>query len=200
SALASAWTIWEQKFHARAIGPEWAQAWPERLIIAGRALWFYLGKLIWPEPLIFIYPRWQIHSAQVIEYLPLLAATATLILLWFLRGKARRATFFAAAYYVISLFPVLGFFDVFFFRHSLAVVRSPADSELSPDLFRHDREERFPDYNGPSSSRYSWRECLYTKLSDRGKRQFVAMLELRAKAIVRRKIPVAEARQLDETT
>ena len=118
SALASAWTIWEQKFHARAVGPEWAQTWPERLIIAGRALWFYLGKLIWPEPLIFIYPRWQIHSAQVIEYLPLLAATATLILLWFLRGKARRATFFAAAYYVISLFPVLGFFDVFFFRYA----------------------------------------------------------------------------------
>src|SRR5262249_9837548 len=44
SALASAWTIWEQKFHARAVGPDWAQTFPERLIIAGRAIWFYLGK------------------------------------------------------------------------------------------------------------------------------------------------------------
>src|SRR2546430_12402988 len=37
--ISSAWTIWEQKFHASAIGPEWAQSWPERLIIAGRAMW-----------------------------------------------------------------------------------------------------------------------------------------------------------------
>jgi len=48
SALASVWTIWEQKFHAGAVGAEWAQSWPERLIIAGRAIWFYLGKLVWP--------------------------------------------------------------------------------------------------------------------------------------------------------
>src|SRR4029453_15188140 len=33
SALASAWTIWEQKFHASAVGPEWAQTWPERMIL-----------------------------------------------------------------------------------------------------------------------------------------------------------------------
>src|SRR5438477_9649258 len=104
SAAASAWTILEQKFHARAIGAEWAQTLPERLIIAGRAIWFYLAKLVWPYPLSFIYPRWEIHSSQWIAYLPLLAATAGLVVLWLLPGKAGRAAFFAAAYYVISLF------------------------------------------------------------------------------------------------
>jgi protein O-mannosyl-transferase len=118
SALASAWTIWEQKFHANAVGPDWAQTWPERLIIAGRALWFYLAKLFWPDPLIFIYPRWEIHSSQWMAYLPLLAATAGFMVLWLLPGKAGRAVFFAAAYYVVSLFPVLGFFSVYFFRYS----------------------------------------------------------------------------------
>jgi tetratricopeptide (TPR) repeat protein len=118
SALASAWTIWEQKFHASAVGPEWAQTCTERLIIAGRAVWFYLAKLFWPDPLIFIYPRWEIHSAQWMAYLPLLAATAGLVVLWLLPGKAGRAVFFAAAYYVVSLFPVLGFFSVYFFRYS----------------------------------------------------------------------------------
>ena len=118
SALASAWTIWEQKFHASAVGPEWAQSWPERLIIAGRAIWFYLAKLFWPHPLIFIYPRWEIHPSQWMAYLPLLAATAGLIVLRLLPGKSGRAAFFAAAYYVISLLPVLGFFDVYFFRYS----------------------------------------------------------------------------------
>jgi len=118
SAFASAWTIWEQKFHASAVGPEWAQTWPERLIIAGRAIWFYLAKLFWPHPLIFIYPRWEIYSSQWMAYLPLVAASVGLILLWLLPGKAGRAVFFAAAYYVVSLFPVLGFFNVYFFRYS----------------------------------------------------------------------------------
>jgi tetratricopeptide (TPR) repeat protein len=118
SVVASAWTIWEQKFHARAVGPDWVQTFPERLIIAGKAVWFYLGKLIWPHPLIFIYPRWNIDSSTVVAYLPLLAVTGGLIALWFVRAKWGRALFFAAAYYVISLFPVLGFFSVYFFRYS----------------------------------------------------------------------------------
>jgi protein O-mannosyl-transferase len=133
SALASAWTIWEQKFHARALGPDWAQTLPERFIIAGRAIWFYLGKLIWPHPLIFIYPRWEIHSTQLLAWLPLLGALGLLAFTWSVAARRRfesadmsaraqapwgRAIFFAAAYYVVSLFPILGFFSVFFFRYS----------------------------------------------------------------------------------
>jgi tetratricopeptide (TPR) repeat protein len=118
STLASIWTIFEQKFHAGAIGVEWAQTWPERLIIAGRAIWFYLAKLAWPYPLIFIYPRWEINSSQLMAYLPLVAALAGLLALWLIRAKWSRAIFFAAAYYVVSLFPVLGFFSVYFFRYS----------------------------------------------------------------------------------
>jgi protein O-mannosyl-transferase len=118
SVVASAWTIWEQKFHARAVGPDWVQTFPERLIIAGKAVWFYLGKLIWPHPLIFIYSRWNNNSSTVVAYLPLLAVIAGLIALWFIHARWGRALFFAAAYYVISLFPVLGFFSVYFFRYS----------------------------------------------------------------------------------
>jgi tetratricopeptide (TPR) repeat protein len=118
SALASVWTIWEQKFHAGASGPEWVQTWPERFIIGGRGIWFYLSKLIWPHPLIFIYPRWEINSSQLAAYLPLLAAVAGLLALWLIRAKWSRPVFFAAAYFVISLFPVLGFFSVYFFRYS----------------------------------------------------------------------------------
>ena len=118
SALASAWTIWEQKFHARAVGPDWAQTFPERLIIAGRAIWFYLGKLLWPHPLIFIYPKWDVDPSKLIAYLPLLSAVAVLVTFCFIRAAWGRAVFFAGAYYVISLFPVLGFFTVYFFRYS----------------------------------------------------------------------------------
>jgi tetratricopeptide (TPR) repeat protein len=118
STLASTWTIWEQKFHAHAVGPDWAQTFPERVIVAGRAIWFYVGKLLWPHPLIFIYPRWDVDPSKLIAYVPLLSAIAGLVSLWFIRATWGRALLFAGAYYVISLFPVLGFFSVYFFRYS----------------------------------------------------------------------------------
>ena len=31
----------------------------QRCLIAGRVIWFYLGKLFYPHPLTFIYPRWK---------------------------------------------------------------------------------------------------------------------------------------------
>lgn len=29
-----------------------------RFALTGKVIWFYLGKLVWPEPLVFIHPRW----------------------------------------------------------------------------------------------------------------------------------------------
>ena len=118
SALASGWTIWEQKFHSGAVGLEWSQSWPERLVIAGKAAWFYLGKLLWPHPLIFIYPRWGIDASRPAAYLPALAAAAGLFLLWWNRNGRVKPMFFASAYFLVMLFPVLGFFNVYFFRYS----------------------------------------------------------------------------------
>jgi tetratricopeptide (TPR) repeat protein len=118
SLLASGWTIWEQQVHARAAGGEWAQTWTERAMIAGLNVWFYLDKLAWPHPLIFIYPRWKIVESQMLMYLPALAAAGGMFILWRRRHGPMRPLFFAAAYFVVSLFPVLGFFNVYFFRYS----------------------------------------------------------------------------------
>jgi tetratricopeptide (TPR) repeat protein len=117
SVVASLWTIWEQSFHSGAMGPEWAQTWPERFVIAGKVAWFYLGKLLWPQPLIFIYPRWPVAVPGIIAYLPVLAVAAGLFGLW-LNRRRTRPVFFAFAYFVVSLFPVLDFFKVYFFRYS----------------------------------------------------------------------------------
>jgi cellulose synthase/poly-beta-1,6-N-acetylglucosamine synthase-like glycosyltransferase len=118
SALASLWTILEQKFHAGAIGANGRRPGRNALSSRGGAIWFYVAKLAWPHPLIFVYPRWEIESSQLIAYLPLVAALAGLVALWLNRARWSRGVFFAAAYYVISLFPVLGFFSVYFFRYS----------------------------------------------------------------------------------
>ncbi|HEV2045506.1 MAG TPA: tetratricopeptide repeat protein [Chthoniobacterales bacterium] len=118
SAAASGWTIWEQKFHSGALGLEWAQTWPERLAIAGRDVWFYLSKLLWPSALSFFYPQWKIDATKLATFVPLVAALGGLLLLWWKRNSSLRPVFVAAAYFVISLVPVLDFFDVYFFRFS----------------------------------------------------------------------------------
>jgi Flp pilus assembly protein TadD len=105
-------------YHSHALGPDWDQSLAQRVVIAGKAIWFYLGKLVWPHPLIFIYPRWQIDAANPIAYLPVLAAIGGIFLLWWKRNTNHRYLFFAAAYFVTALFPVLGFFNVYFFRFS----------------------------------------------------------------------------------
>ena len=118
SIVAAAWTIWEQKFHNSAVGAEWALSSLQRIIISGCDIWFYLGKLLWPHSLVFIYPRWQVDASSPFAYFPTLAAAGGLITLWWKRNGPLRPVFFAATYFVVSLFPVLGFFDVYFFRYS----------------------------------------------------------------------------------
>jgi tetratricopeptide (TPR) repeat protein len=118
SAAASLWTIWEQQFHAGALGPEWEQSWPERFVIAGKVVWFYLGKLFWPHPLIFIYPHWDINTQTTTAFLPFVATALVLFSSWWFRDGWLGAIFFAFAYFVIQLFPVMDFFNVYFFRYS----------------------------------------------------------------------------------
>jgi tetratricopeptide (TPR) repeat protein len=118
SGTAAVWTVIEQRFHSGAAGLGWDLTTAQRLVVGGRAVWFYLGKVIWPHPLIFIYPRWKIETVLPVDFIPLFAAIGGLLFLWFKRNGVLRPAFFAAAYFVVSLFPVLGFFNVYFFIYS----------------------------------------------------------------------------------
>jgi hypothetical protein len=41
----------------------------DRFLIAGRALWFYAAKLLWPVNLSFIYPRWNVGAGPWWQWL-----------------------------------------------------------------------------------------------------------------------------------
>src|SRR5207248_6368587 len=41
----------------------------DRCLIAGRAFWFQLEKVLWPSNLMFVYPRWEINAAVWWQYL-----------------------------------------------------------------------------------------------------------------------------------
>jgi tetratricopeptide (TPR) repeat protein len=116
SAVASGWTIWEQKYHSLAAGAEWHQSFLTRVSIAGKAIWFYLEKLVWPHPLTFIYPRWSTRTG-VADLVPAALVLGALWLLWMMRRRTG-PLLFAFVYFIALLFPVLDFFDVYFFRYS----------------------------------------------------------------------------------
>jgi len=89
----------------------------ERCLLAGRVIWFYLGKLLWPFDLVFVYPRWDVKSAAPGWAGYLAAAVMVTAALWLLRRRSR-GPLAAWLFYVGSLFPALGFVNVFPFIFS----------------------------------------------------------------------------------
>src|SRR5207248_1761231 len=104
SLLASGWTIWEQKFHSHATGAEWVQTPLQRILISADAIWFYLLKLIWPHPLIFIYSRWNVDPSRWLAWIPLVALLLAATALFIKRNTCLRPVTFAFAYFVITLY------------------------------------------------------------------------------------------------
>ena len=83
----------------------------QRCLLAGRVIWFYLGKLLWPAHLAFMYPHWDAKSAAAGWTGYLVAAVLVTVVLWLLRRRWR-GPLAAWLFFVGSLFPVLGFFNV----------------------------------------------------------------------------------------
>jgi tetratricopeptide (TPR) repeat protein len=110
-------TLWTQKAEG-AFDPEFARSFAERLASAAKVFWFYAGKLAWPDPLIFIYPRWRIDPSGFTAWLPSIASAALMIVLYWQRDRWARGAFFAATYFVVALAPVLGLIDTYFWRYS----------------------------------------------------------------------------------
>lgn len=119
SGIAAAWTIWEQSAHSGATGPDWLLTWYERLAISGKAVSFYFAKLIWPHPLVFVYERWVLDAGRPEFYLGTISVLLALFTFYVARKTQwGKSLFVAMACFVISLFPVLGFFNVYFMRFS----------------------------------------------------------------------------------
>src|SRR5947208_7213360 len=90
----------------------------ERILVASRAVWFYLSKIFWPSNLTFIYPRWNISPADLLDYIWLVACIAACVSIYFLRRYVGRSVEVAAAFFVATLSPVLGFVMLFTFRYT----------------------------------------------------------------------------------
>jgi tetratricopeptide (TPR) repeat protein len=117
-AAAGGLTAWVEQWMIGAEGEEFGFTLIERFLIAGRVVWFYLEKLLWPSDLIFIYPRWHVSQAVWWQYFFPAAAFVLLAGLWSIRRRTR-APLSGLLFFGGTLFPVLGFFNVYPFRYSL---------------------------------------------------------------------------------
>src|SRR5881227_2736982 len=111
--------IWWERYHQGTSRAIFAFLSPiERLLVASRAIWFYLSKLAWPSNLTFIYPRWHIAPTHLLNYAWLLAGVFVCVAIYFLRRYVGRCIEVAAAFFVATLSPVLGFIMLYTFRYT----------------------------------------------------------------------------------
>ncbi len=116
-AAGGLFTAWVERTLIGAQGTAFDLGIGQRCLLAGRVVWFYLGKLVWPANLTFIYPRWTIDSAAVELWLFPLATIGALATLWWLRSRTR-APLAGVLLFIGGLFPVLGFFNIYPFLFS----------------------------------------------------------------------------------
>ena len=124
-------TAWVEQRYIGAQGTHFDLSLVQRCLLAGRAVWFYAGTLAWPSHLVFIYPRWVIDAHAPAQFLFPAAAAAVLLGLWALRRRAR-GPLAAALLFVGTLFPALGFFNVYPFVYSFVADHFQYLADLGP--------------------------------------------------------------------
>ena len=109
--------LWE-RHHQGTMGPEFAMSPLERVLVAGRALWFYAGKLVWPSKLTFSYPKWDVSETDPVQYVWLAGIVAVAAVLYMWRRKIGRLPIAAVLFFAVTPIPLLGFFSLYTFRYS----------------------------------------------------------------------------------
>jgi protein O-mannosyl-transferase len=114
---AGLFTSWVERTLVGARGADFLLTPLQRVLIAGRAICFYAGKLFWPNHLTFFYPHWTIDPAVSWQWLFPAGVVALGVGLVF---AARRCRGPLAGFLIFcgTLFPVLGFLNVYPFRYS----------------------------------------------------------------------------------
>jgi protein O-mannosyl-transferase len=90
-----------------------------RLATAGWAVWFYWYKLLVPLHLTLIYPKWHVDPWTLMIYVPDLLLILAAAACFYYRKNWGWTFLVGLGFYLITIFPALGFFDVGHFQFSL---------------------------------------------------------------------------------
>ena len=113
-------TAWLEVHQVGAQGEEWGLGPAGRLVLSGQIFWFYLGKMVWPSPLSFAYGRWPVDPGHWSQWIPVASALAVSVAAWFGRKRWGGGPAVAILVYGITLFPALGFLNVYPMRYAWA--------------------------------------------------------------------------------
>ena len=116
-----------------ATGVAWQLSALERVLVAGRAVWFYAGKLAWPVSLLSIYPRWQVSTSAWWQYLYPAGAAALVGSLWRWRARLGRGPLAAVLCFGVLVSPLVGIFNVAY--HLYSFVADHFQYHAAPALF-----------------------------------------------------------------
>jgi Flp pilus assembly protein TadD len=111
-------TAWVERRFVGAEGAAFTLTLADRVLLAGRIPWFYLGKLLWPANLMFVYPRWVLDVRAGYQWLFPVALAALVAALWMLRRRIGTGLLTGFLFFVGTLVPVLGFLNVYPFIFS----------------------------------------------------------------------------------
>ena len=132
--LAGLSTAWLESTQIGATGNDFSLGPLERMLLAGRIVWFYAGKLLWPADLTFFYPRWSVDATAAWQWLFTTAALGLLAVAAAWRHR-QRGPLAAALLYGGILFPVLGFVNVYPFIFSYVADHFQYHASLAPIAF-----------------------------------------------------------------
>jgi arylsulfatase A-like enzyme len=119
-ALMAALTVWHEGAVTGATGELYSAGVLERVVRAGWVVGFHAGTLLFPIRLAFFYPAWSIDPSDWAAYVPGLAIAGLLLVLWLRRDGWGRPSLLGVGWYLLLMFPVMGFFDIYYHRFSLA--------------------------------------------------------------------------------
>jgi tetratricopeptide (TPR) repeat protein len=108
-------TVWFQSHRAMGGPEQHTDPLLVRILGGTWAVWFYLAKALAPVNLTLIYPRWAIPPAWLWSYVPGLLLLGVFAVLWRYRAGWARPLLFGFGYFVVTLLPVLGLFDTYYF-------------------------------------------------------------------------------------
>ena len=123
--------VWE-RFHQGTVGDRFELSFVESVLVATRALWFYLGKLAWPAQLTFSYPKFEIDARDPAQYAWLIAGGVLLWALWHWRERIGRGPLAAAVFFVAMLSPMLGFIPLFTFFYTFVADHYQYTASIGP--------------------------------------------------------------------
>ena len=117
AAAAGLLTAWVERHVVGAEGVQYDLSLAQRVLLAGRIIWFYVGQLVWPADLAFFYQRWNV-AVNAVNWFGYLVATIGVTAAFFSIRRRSRSPLAIWLLFTGALFPALGFFNVYPFIFS----------------------------------------------------------------------------------